>query len=144
MSIRTIKDPTYNIYAKGGNVENKAKAPKKDDLMKLAKDESDIIFDVELEIIDELTDRYNKEKVPGQSFLEWLDTKDKNYFLKVPLGMAQGGKVIMLSDYLKQKEKPRIKKLNLDSVAPGKALSQLTDAELEVVRNLLRMSFNRE
>ena len=28
-----------------------AKAPKKDDLMKLAKDESDIMFDVELEII---------------------------------------------------------------------------------------------
>ena len=23
MSIRTIKDPTFNIYAKGGNVENK-------------------------------------------------------------------------------------------------------------------------
>jgi hypothetical protein len=45
---------------------------------------------------------------------------------------------------LKQKEKPRIKKLDLDSVAPGKALSQLTDAEKEVVRTLLRLSMGRD
>ena len=58
--------------------------------------------------------------------------------------MAGGGKVIMLSDYLKQKEKPRIKKINLDAVAPGKAISQLTDAEKEVVRTLLRLSMGRD
>ena len=58
--------------------------------------------------------------------------------------MAGGGKVIMLSDYLKQKEKPRIKKINLDAVAPGKALSQLTDAEREVVQTLLRLSMGRD
>ena len=29
MSIRTIKDPTYNIYASGGNVENRKNTPKK-------------------------------------------------------------------------------------------------------------------
>jgi hypothetical protein len=58
--------------------------------------------------------------------------------------MAGGGKVIMLSDYLKQKEKPRIKKLNLDAVAPGKALSQLTEAEREVVQTLLRLSMGRD
>ena len=32
MSIRTIKDPTFNIYAKGGNVENKNKPIKKSSL----------------------------------------------------------------------------------------------------------------
>ena len=57
------------------------------------------------------------------------------------MGLAGGGKVISISEYLKQKEKPRIKKLNLDALAPGKALSELTDAEREVVRNLLRMTF---
>ena len=56
--------------------------------------------------------------------------------------MAGGGKVIMLSDYLKQKQKPRIKKINLDAVAPGKAISELTDAERDVVRYLLRMTFD--
>ena len=85
--------------------------------------------------------RVIKEKKPGQSFLDWLDTKPKSYFQKIPLGMKEGGEVIDFLSYLKQKEKPRIKRLNLDSVAPGKALSELTEAEREVVRNLLRMSF---
>ena len=139
MSIRTIKDPTYSIYASGGNVENRKNTPKKDDLIKLAKDEADLIFDFENEIIDVLTQEYNKEKTEGQSFLDWLDTKPRNYFLKIPLGLKEGGTVISISDYLKSREKPRIKKLNLDSVAPGKSISDLTDAERDVVRNLLRI-----
>ena len=97
MSIRTIKDPTYNIYASGGNVENRKNTPKKDDLIKLAKDEADLIFDFENEIIDVLTQEYNKEKTEGQSFLDWLDTKPRNYFLKIPLGLKEGGTVISLS-----------------------------------------------
>ena len=136
-----IKDPTFNVYAKGGNVENRKYTPKKDELIKLAKDEKDILFDVEGEIIDVLQDNYNREKKPGQSFLDWLDTKPRSYFLKIPLGLKEGGEVIDFLSYLKQKEKPRIKKLNLDSVAPNKALSELTEAEREVVKNLLRMTF---
>ena len=112
--------------------------------MQLSKDEKDILFDVESEITDILLDNYNKEKKPGQSFLDWLGTKDREYLIKIPLGLASGGKVISISEYLKQKEKPRIKKLNLDAVAPGKALSELTDAEREVVRNLLRMTFGQD
>ena len=139
-----IKDPTFNVYAKGGNVENRKNTPKKDDLIKLAKDEKDILFDVEGEIIDVLQDNYNREKKPGQSFLDWLDTKPRSYFLKIPLGLKEGGEVIDFLSYLKQKEKPRIKKLDLDSVSPGKALSELTEAEREVVRNLLRMTFKND
>ena len=41
---RVIKDPTFNIYAKGGNVENKSKATKKDDLIKLAADKDKLEF----------------------------------------------------------------------------------------------------
>ena len=122
------------------NIENPKKELKRDDLIKLAKDEADIRFDVENEIIEILQDQYNKEKTEGQSFLEWLDTKDKDYIRRIPLGMKDGG-VISLDEYRKQKETPKIKKLNLDSVAPGKAISQLTDAERDVVRNLLRMTF---
>lgn len=123
------------------NIENPKKELKRDDLIKLAKDEADIRFDVENEIIEILQDQYNKEKTEGQSFLEWLDTKDKDYIRRIPLGLKEGGTVISISDYLKQKETPKIKKLNLDSVAPGKAISQLTDAERDVVKNLLRMTF---
>ena len=139
-----IKDPTFNVYAKGGNVENRKNTPKKDELMKLAKDEKDILFDVESEITDILRNNYDKEKKPGQSFLDWLGTKDRDYLIKIPLGLKEGGEVIDFLSYLKQKEKPRIKKLNLDSVSPGKALSELTEAEREVVRNLLRMTFKND
>ena len=145
---KTIKDPTFNIYRRGGSVEKamerKGDGKAKEELMQLAKDEKDILFDVESEITDILLDNYNKEKKPGQSFLDWLGTKDREYLIKIPLGLASGGKVISISEYLKQKEKPRIKKLNLDAVAPGKALSELTDAEREVVRNLLRMTFGQD
>ena len=137
-----IKDPTYNVYAKGGNVENRTNTPKKDELIKLAKDIKDIEFDLENEIVDILKQEYDKEKVEGQSFLDWLDTKPRNYFLKIPLGLKKGGVVVSISDYLKQKEKPKIKRLNLDSVAPGKAIDELTEAEREVVKNLLRMTFD--
>ncbi len=137
-----IKDPTYNVYAKGGNVENRINTPKRDELLKLAKDVKDIEFDLENEIVDILKQEYDKEKVEGQSFLDWLDTKPRNYFLKIPLGLKKGGVVVSISDYLKQKEKPKIKRLNLDAVAPGKAIDELTEAEREVVKNLLRMTFD--
>ena len=144
MKNRTIKDPTYSIYKDGGNVENKAKAAGKDELLKLAKDEADIRFDVEGEIIDILQENYQKERKPGQSFLDWLDTKPRSYFLKIPLSLKDGGNVILLSDYLKQKEKPKIKRINLDSAAPGRTLDSLTEAEREVVNKLLRMTFGKE
>ena len=144
MSIRTIKDPTFNIYAKGGNVENKNKPIKKEQLLQLAKDEADIIFDLETDILSTLKSEFEKEKSKGQTFTDWLKSKPKSYLINIPLQMAGGGKVIMVSDYLKQKEKPRIKKINLDAVAPGKALSQLTDAEREVVQTLLRLSMGRD
>ena len=137
-----IKDPTYNVYAKGGNVENRKNTPKKDELIKLAKDVKDIEFDLENEIVDILKQEYNKEKIEGQSFLDWLGTKDRDYLLKIPLGLKKGGVVVSISDYLKQREKPKIKRLNLDSVSPGKAIDELTEAEREVVKNLLRMTFD--
>ena len=141
MPTRTIKDPTFNIYAKGGNVENKNRPIDKEQLMKLAKDEADILFDLENDIIEQMKLDYIKEGGKGQSFTDWLKSKPKSYLRNIPLQMSNGGKVIMLSDYLKQKEKPRIKKINLDAAAPGKALSELTEAEREVVNKLLKLTF---
>lgn len=122
-------------------LEPKGDLKEKENLIKLAKDQEDIIFDIESEIVDILTEDYRKEREPGQSFLDWLDTKPKDYFLTRPLGLADGGNVISISDYLKSREKPRIKKINLDSVAPGKAIANLTEAEREAVRNLLKLTF---
>ena len=143
MSTRTIKDPTFNIYAKGGNVENKNRPIDKEQLMKLAKDEADIMFDLENDIIQQLKLDYMKEGGKGQSFTDWLKSKPKSYFKNIPLQLAEGGKVIDLQSYLKQKQKPRIKKLNLDSVAIGKSLSELTEAERAAVNKLLRLTFGK-
>tara|TARA_R100000900_G_C3261061_1_gene149550 strand:- start:73 stop:507 length:435 start_codon:yes stop_codon:yes gene_type:complete len=138
---RVIKDPTYSVYSRGGNVENKNRPIDKEQLMQLAKDEADILFDLENDIIEQMKLDYIKEGGKGQSFTDWLKSKPKSYLRNIPLQMASGGKVIMLSDYLKQKEKPRIKKINLDAAAPGKALSELTEAEREVVNKLLKLTF---
>ena len=143
MSTRTIKDPTFNIYAKGGNVENKNRPIDKEQLMKLAKDEADIMFDLENDIIQQLKLDYMKEGSKGQSFTDWLKSKPKSYFKNIPIQLAEGGKVIDLQSYLKQKQKPRIKKLNLDSVAIGKSLSELTEAERAAVNKLLRLTFGK-
>ena len=139
---RTIKDPTFNIYKDGGNVETKGKELKKEELLKLAKDEADLKFDFESGISDQILRDYYKDRKPGQSITDWLDSKPREYFLNIPLQLRDGGKVISLSSYLKQKEKPKIKKINLDSIAPGKAIVDLSDAEREVGNKLLRMSFN--
>ena len=138
---RTIKDPTFNIYKDGGNVETKGKELKKDELIKLAKDQEDLIFDVESGISSRIVRDFYKERKPGQSITDWLDTKPREYFLNIPLELSEGGKVLFLSDYLKQKQKPKIKRLNLDSAAPGKSLSELTEAEREVVNKLLKLTF---
>ena len=143
MSIRTIKDPTFNIYAKGGNVENKNKPIKKEQLQQLAKDVEDLKFDFESGISDYVIRDYYKERKPGQSITDWLDTKPRSYFLNIPRELAEGGKVIDFLSYLKQKEKPKIKKLNLDSVAIGKSLSELTEAERAAVNKLLRLTFGK-
>ena len=141
---RTIKDPTFNIYKDGGNVETKGKELKKEELLKLAKDEADLIFDLESGISDQIIRDFYKERKPGQSITDWMDTKPREYFLNLPLELKDGGNVILLSDYLKQKRKPPIKKINLDSAAPGRTLDSLTEAEREVVNKLLRMSLGKE
>ena len=122
-------------------LEGKGDLKEKENLMKLAKDKADIMFDFENEIVDILRSEYNKEKKKGQSFIDWLDSKPIEYIKNIPLSLSEGGKVISLTDYLKQREKPKIKKIDLDSVAPGKAIADLTDAERKVVNTLLRLTF---
>ena len=124
-------------------LEAKGDLKEKEKLIQLAKDQEDIIFDIECEIIDSLN-RAHKEEAPEMSFSDWLRTKDKDYLLRLPLGMKDGGNVFSISSYLKQREKPKIKKLNLDSIAPNKAIADLTDAELAVVRQLLKMTFGED
>ena len=83
MKKQIIKDPTYNIYKKGGNVEKempgRGDGEAKKELMQLAKDQKDILFDVESEIIDILQENYNKRKA-WSKFLDWLIQKTEGIF----------------------------------------------------------------
>ena len=63
---KQIKDPYFEIFSRGGNVEKsisadpKANGETKKKLIQLAKDEADIKFDLELEIIKQLEDKISK------------------------------------------------------------------------------------
>ena len=140
MKKQIIKDPTYNIYSKGGNVETRKNRLTKEDLKLLASESPREEFELDLgSVLEELKDW--KKKNPGRDEMDFYE--EKGITIK-RLELAKGGKVISLQEYLKQKEPPKIKRLDLDSVSPGKALSELTEAEREVVRNLLRMTFKRD
>ena len=138
--MRTIKDPTFNIYRDGGNVERKGKEINREGILKLAKDEADLKFDFESAISDKIIRDLEKERSSGQSLSDWLKTKPREYFLNIPLELSDGGKVIMLSDYLKQKEKPKIKEINLAQGDFQKTVAGLTDADKAVIKELLRKS----
>ena len=141
MKKQIIKDPTYNIYSKGGNVETRKNIYTKDKLKNLVASESPREeFELDLgSVLEELKDW--KKKNPGRDEMDFYE--EKGITIK-RIELDKGGKVISLQEYLKQKEPPKIKRLDLDSVSPGKALSELTEAEREVVRNLLRMTFKND
>ena len=127
------KDPTYSIFSKGVNIVNKNKEIDKKQLADLEK----LQFDLERDIIDTIREDFEKQD-KYDNFLDFLKSKDDLYFKRIRL--KEGGKVYFLSDYMKLKE-PRVKEINLASLFDhAKTISSLTDAEREVVNDLLRRS----
>ena len=128
---RIIKDPTYSIFSKGGNVVNKNKEIDKKQLADLEK----LQFDLERDIIDTLKEDFEKQN-KYDNFLDFLKSKDDDYFKRIEL--KEGGRIYTLSDYRKLKE-PKVKEMNLASLFDhAKTISSLTEAEL--VNDLLRRS----
>ena len=110
--------------------------------IKLADDEK-IKSDVENEIIEILLDKYNDQKEPGESFNDWLKRTPRDELIRINL--KNGSKVISISDYLKQKEPIKIKKLDLASqFTPGKTLESLTPSERETVNMLLKLTLGKK
>ncbi len=54
--------------------------------------------------------------------------------------MADGGKVIFLTDYLKQKRKPQIKKIDLAQGDFFKTVAGLSEGDKKLIKDLLRRS----
>ena len=123
------------------NIDKKLEAIGNLEETKRLADLEKIEFDVLQNLADTIKEDFEKEKKSGQTFMDWLKAKPTDYFKRIKLGV--GGKVISFSDYFKSKE-PRVKELDLAShFTPGKTLSSLTEAEKEVVNNLLRMSLDK-
>ena len=95
------------------------------------------IFDVEQDILRTLKEDFEKESSPGTSFLDWLKSKDEDYFKRIKLG--SGGRVN------KPKEPAQVKKIDLSAefLKTADILSKLSEAEREVISALLNKSFNK-
>jgi len=135
---RIIKDPTYNIYSSGGNVETRKNTLDKDDLQLMAKDQDVLNRDAENEITRQITEKYLKNKKPGESFSDFIKRTPVTELLKLELD--SGGRVISISDFLKQKEKPKIKKIDLAQGDFEKTVADLTDSDKDLIKELLRKS----
>ena len=132
---RIIKDPTYNIYRNGGNVETRKNKLNKDDLKKLASETSEEEFFLDLgSVLEELKD-WKKEN-PDKDEMDFY--KEKGIAIK-RIQLDKGG-VVSLSDYLKQREKPKIKKIELARGDFEKNVADLTDADKLIIKELLRKS----
>ncbi len=101
-------------------------------------DADKIQSDLENEIIRLLDEKFRDQRKPGETFNEWLNRTPKEELLKLELG--SGGKVISISDYLKQKEEPKIKKINLAQGDFEKTVSGLSAADKDIIKDLLRKS----
>tara|TARA_R100000315_G_scaffold59468_1_gene35267 strand:+ start:216 stop:581 length:366 start_codon:yes stop_codon:yes gene_type:complete len=118
-------------------IENKNKRIKLIELADLEKQQ----FDIEQSIIDTLKEDFEKQ-YKYQNFLDFLKSKDDDYFKRIKL--RDGGKIISLSEYRKSKE-PKIKKINLSSLFDhARTIASLTEAEREMVNDLLRRSLGKD
>ena len=105
------------------------------DEIKLAVDMEKLEFDAMNDILDTLMEEFKKEAKPETSFLDWLKSKDKDYFKR--LKYDAGGLVKP-----KVKEDIPIKEIDLDSQLNklGETFLRMNKAEREVVKDLLRRS----
>ena len=69
-----------NSIDKALNPDPKRKPEK---VIKFASDIDKIKFDVEADIVDQLKEAFENEKKPGQSFSDWLNSKDKDYLIRL-------------------------------------------------------------
>ena len=125
------------------NIDKKLEAIGNNEETKRLADLEKIEFDVMQNLADKIKEDFEREtKDKPRSFMDWLKSKPTEYFKRIEL--KSGGKVVDIRSYSKLKE-PKIKELDLASYFDfGRTVSSLTDAEKEVVNDLLRMSLGKE
>jgi len=143
MQTKTIKDPTYTTYAKGGNVETSKNTLDKKDLEQLAQKDKEVLeFDAIEDQLQELIFQHKKE-APEISFKKWLDSKPDSYFKRMEF--KSGGNVIQFPvDLTKYRTEPNIRKINISGEIGNKTIDSLTKDERDLVNRLLRISLGKE
>lgn len=119
-------------------MEGRGDLKEKANLMKVAKDKEDIKFDFKSDVEGDILELYDKMKLPGETVPEFLERVPIDKLLRIEL--SDGGKVIPLSQYMKIKEKPKIKKIDLAQGDYSKLVSDLTDNDKLLIKELLRKS----
>jgi hypothetical protein len=125
------------------NIDKKLEAIGNNEETKRLADLEKIEFDVMQNLADSIREDFEREtKDKPRSFMDWLKSKPTDYFKRIKL--KDGKRVVDIRSYSKLKE-PKIKELDLASYFDfGRTVSSLTDAEKEVVNDLLRMSLGKE
>jgi hypothetical protein len=102
----------------------------------------------EKEILEGSELKPNEGMVFGRMYADWKKQnpdKDEMDFYKEKgiaikrIELDKGG-VVSLSDYLKQKQKPKIKKIDLAQGDFEKTVASLTDSDKDLIKALLRKS----
>ena len=94
--------------------------------------------DFEQEILQLLEEKFEKERKPGESYLDFIKRQDPEELKRI--GLKDGSKIVDFRKYSKSKE-PEVKQLDLASqFTPGRPLASLTEAERDAVNMLLKLS----
>ena len=101
-------------------------------------DAEKINADVENEIIEILNQKFREQRKPGESFSEWLNRTPRDELIKLQLDKRV--RVISISEYLKQRETPKIKKIDLAQGDFDKTVADLTSKDKDIIKQLLKMS----
>ena len=93
------------------NIDKKLEPIGNNEESKRLADLEKIEFDVMQNLADTIKEDFEREtKDKPMTFMDWLKSKDDDYFIRIEL--SDGGKVIDIRQYFKSKE-PKIKKINL-------------------------------
>jgi hypothetical protein len=122
------------------NVESTKNSVTKQDLENLvAKKDSEVLeADFFNDVLQTLKEKYNKEtKNKPMTFSDWIRSKPSDYFKR--LTYKDGGKDVDFLSYAKMKE-PKVKEINLAQGDFEKNVADVTEADKEIIKKLLRMS----
>ena len=101
-------------------------------------DQEKIEFDMQQELFRAIEDKFREQRKPGESFNSWLKRTPVEELKRIEL---KGGGSVDLDKYRKDKQTPKVKKLDLSSVLGADTpVSSLSEKDKDTVLMLLKMS----